>query len=157
VILRRYPPLRRECLIPLLQDVQETLTYLPPEGMDAVARYLGLPAAKVYGVATFYNQFRLTPPGRFRISICRGTACHVIGSATLQQFLESELGIKAGETTRDGLFSLEVVACLGACSMAPVVMVNDQFHGKLTQKSLSRVLKDLRKAALEPTAAQAGG
>jgi NADH:ubiquinone oxidoreductase subunit E len=146
-ILARYPGARREHLIPLLQDIQGELDYLPAEAIDAAARHLGVTAAKVYGVATFYNQFRLIKPGRHRIAVCRGTACHVIGSATLLDHLEAELGVKAGGTTRDGEFSLEIVACLGACSMAPVVMVDGTFHGRVTAKSLARLLRDLRRGA----------
>jgi NADH-quinone oxidoreductase subunit E len=129
--------------------------------MEAVALHIGIPASKVFGVATFYNQFRLNPPGRYRIAVCRGTACHVIGSATILEALESEVGLKAGQTSRDGCFSLEVVACLGACSMAPVVMVNGEFHGRLTTKMISKLVKDIRKkdssGAQNDLATDAGG
>jgi NADH-quinone oxidoreductase subunit E len=145
-LLEKFPRNHREYLIPVLQEVQAKLAYLPPESIDAVAAHLGITAAKVYGVATFYNQFRLVAPGRCRIAVCRGTACHVIGSATLLQALESELGIKAGQTTRDGAFSIETVACIGACSMAPAIVVGERVHGRLTAKSLARLIKELKQS-----------
>lgn len=143
-VLADWPRGRREALIPLLQAIQERQGWLSPPSLRAVAGHLELSPAKVYGVATFYNQFRLTAPGRFHVAVCRGTACHVIGSATVLQALEAELGITAGQTSRDGQFSLEVVACLGACSMAPVIAVNGEFHGKLTAKAIPKLVRSLR-------------
>jgi NADH-quinone oxidoreductase subunit E len=98
-------------------------------------------------VATFYNQFRFSPLGKYHIQVCRGTACHVLGSSTVLQELEKELKIKAGETTRDGLFSIEVVACIGACGLAPVVCINGEFYGKVTSASLKTIIEKLRKEA----------
>ncbi len=143
-LLSGWPRGRREALIPLLQEVQAREGWLSRPSLQAVAGHLGLSPAKVYGVATFYNQFRLTAPGRFHVAVCRGTACHVIGSATVLQALEAELGVAAGQTSRDGQFSLEVVACLGACSMAPVIAVNGEFHGRLTAKAIPKLVKSLR-------------
>jgi NADH-quinone oxidoreductase subunit E len=142
-IFSRYPP-SREYLIPILQDVQDHHGYLSKENIYAVADYLELPESKVYGVATFYNQFKLYPPGRYQIQICRGTACHVKGSLNLLETLKRELGIDAGMTTKDGLFSLEVVACIGACSIAPVLTVNGTFHGRLDAKKVEKIVHGLR-------------
>ena len=138
-IMGRYPPARHS-LIPILQAVQEVEGYVSRDSIYAIADYLGLPESKIFGVATFYNQFRLSAPGRCQIQICRGTACHVKGSLDLLEILQQELGIKAGQTTRDGAFSLETVACLGACSIAPVMTVNGEFYGHLDKKAVRETL-----------------
>jgi NADH-quinone oxidoreductase subunit E len=137
-------PRSREYLIPILQEVQDRLGYLSRESICAIADYLELPESKVYGVATFYNQFKLNPPGKYQIQVCRGTACHVKGSFNLLEALKRELGIDAGMTTKDKLFSLETVACIGACSIAPVLTVNGKFHGRLDVRKVEKILKDLR-------------
>jgi NADH-quinone oxidoreductase subunit E len=142
-IVEKYPR-ERNYLIPLLQDIQEREGYLPKEGIYQVADYLGLPESKIFGVATFYNQFTLVAPGKYKIQVCRGTACHVKGSGLLLENLETELGIEAGETTRDGLFSIETVACIGACSIAPAITVNGEFYGKLDKKKLLDIVETLR-------------
>ncbi len=143
-IYQKYPQQDASNLIPLLQDIQETLGYLPEEEMQKVARHVKIPVSRVYGVATFYNQFRLQPLGKYIIRVCRGTACHVKGSFDLLQTLENELGIKAGETTKDLMFSIETVACIGACSIAPVIAINEEFFGGLTTKSVQKLLKTFR-------------
>jgi NADH-quinone oxidoreductase subunit E len=140
-IFANYPNKSREYLIPLLQDVQEKYGYLSEENLINIAEYLNIAASKVYGVATFYNQFRLVPLGKHIIRVCRGTACHVKGSSKILDAFEAELNIKAGETTKDGLFTLETVACLGACSMAPVIVIDDEFHGKLSLKDIRSLIK----------------
>jgi NADH-quinone oxidoreductase subunit E len=137
----------RDALIPILQDIQSSEGFLSKEDMVLVAHHLGISAAKVYGVASFYNQFRFRKPGLFKIQLCRGTACHVKGSSPLLDALERELAIKAGQTTQDGLFSIEVVACIGACGLAPVVAVNGEFHGGVTTDRLPRILKECRQEA----------
>jgi NADH-quinone oxidoreductase subunit E len=142
-LIRKYPA-ARDSLIPILQAVQEQEGYISRESICAIADYLDLPESKIFGVATFYNQFRLNPPGRFQIQICRGTACHVKGSLNLLEILQQELGVEAGETTRDGLFSLETVACLGACSIAPVMTVNGEFFGHLDKKAVLAILEETR-------------
>jgi NADH-quinone oxidoreductase subunit E len=142
-LFRRYPP-SREHLIPILQEFQDRYGYLSRENIYAIADYLELPESKVYGVATFYNQFKLNPPGKYLIQICRGTACHVKGSLNLLDALKRELGIDAGMTTKDGLFSLETVACIGACSIAPVLTVNGKFHGRLDAKKVDKLVRTLR-------------
>jgi NADH-quinone oxidoreductase subunit E len=101
--------------------------------------------AKIYGVATFYNQFRFQPQGRYHVQICRGTACHVKGSAQLLETLQQELNVAPGQTSRDGMFSLEVVACIGACGLAPVMCVNGEFHAKLTTEKVREVIREYRR------------
>ncbi len=146
-VLDRVPHAKRDALIPLLQEIQEREGFLSQSAMTALAARLGLPAVKVYGVATFYNQFRFHKVGHNHIQICRGTACHVKGSAAVLEALQFELGIEAGATTRDGLFSLEVVSCIGACGLAPVISINGEFHAALTPEKVRTLLNDLRKAA----------
>jgi NADH:ubiquinone oxidoreductase subunit E len=131
-------------VIPLLQQTQELFGYLPVEPMAEIARATGRSSAEIYGVATFYAQFRFTPQGRHLVKICHGTACHVLGADNLDTVLEMELGIKAGETSGDGLFSIEKVACLGCCSLAPVVMIDGVVYGKLTGDKLAKVLRGVR-------------
>lgn len=146
-IVIKYPPGRRDGLIPLLQEVQEACGYLSREAVVLIGQHLRLPASKVYGVATFYNQFRFQPLGRYHIQVCRGTACHVKKSMQTLEALQRALGVKPGQTTRDGLFSLEVVACLGACGLAPVVAVNGEFHAGATPDVVNRLVRVLRKEA----------
>jgi NADH-quinone oxidoreductase subunit E len=146
-IVARYPSGRRESLIPLLQEVQEACGYLSRESVVRIGRHLRLPASKVYGVATFYNQFRFQPLGRYHVQVCRGTACHVKRSQQTLEALQRALKIKPGQTTRDGLFSLEVVACLGACGLAPVVAINGEFHAGATADRVGRLVNALRKEA----------
>ena len=143
-ILRKYPSARRDALIPILQEVQETIGYLSQEAIIEVSRYLRLPASKVYGVATFYNQFRFHPKGKYHFMVCRGTACHVKGSLKVLDMVRRALGIQPGQTTRDRLFSLEVVACMGACGLAPVVNINGEFHAKVSPKKLTRIVAEIR-------------
>ena len=145
-ILARYQGGKREMLIPILQEIQEEQGYLSREAVVAVGRHLNLPASKVYGVATFYNQFRFQPIGRYHIQVCRGTACHVKGSASVLEAIELALGIKAGQTTRDGLFSLEVVACLGACGLAPTININGEFYAGVSPDGVRAILDSYRKS-----------
>lgn len=139
-ILGKYPAGERNMLIPVLQDFQETFGYLSRESMIAASEYLNVPVSKIYGVATFYNQFSFSPKGKNHILLCRGTACHVKGSLGVLERLEQVLGIKAGETTKDGLFSIEVVACIGACGLAPVVSINGEFHAKMTPDAIEKLI-----------------
>lgn len=118
--------------MPALQKAQEIYGYLPIEVQRMVADALGIPLAEVYGVATFYSQFRLVPQGRYRVSVCLGTACYVKGSGKLYEKLQEKLGIGDGECTPDGKFSLDSCRCVGACGLAPVMMVNDDVYGRLT-------------------------
>ncbi len=140
-ILEKYSPNDRSNLIPLLQDVQDEYGYLPEKVLSKVAEHVNMPFASVYGVATFYNQFRLNPLGKYIIKVCRGTACHVKSSANILIALETELGIKAGTTTRDKNFTLETVACIGACSIAPVININEEYFGRLTVNEIPKIIK----------------
>lgn len=146
-ILARFPDSRRDSLIPLLQEVQEAEGYLSRESILRIGRHLDLPASKVYGVATFYNQFRFQAPGRYHIQLCRGTACHVKGSAGLLEVVKRELKIQPGQTSADGLFSLEVVACIGACGLAPVIAINGEFYGGVTTDGIVKILANYRRKA----------
>jgi len=139
-IVSRYPDAHRDALIPILQEVQEADGYLSRETIVGIARHLDLPASKVYGVATFYNQFRFQPKGRFHIQVCRGTACHVKGSAGVLEAIQRGLEVMPGQTTRDGLFSLEVVACVGACGLSPVITVNGEVHAGMTPERTKKLI-----------------
>jgi NADH-quinone oxidoreductase subunit E len=143
-VLAKYPNAQRDQLIPLLQEVQEQEGYLSKDAVIQIGKHLKLPTSKIYGVATFYNQFRFQAIGKYHILICRGTACHVKGSSSLLNTLQRLLKIEAGQTTRDGLFSLEVVACIGACGLAPVICVNGEFHGNLTVDDIPKILNQYR-------------
>jgi len=138
-ILSRYER-SRENLIPVLQEIQRELGYLSQEAMEQAADYLKISSSTVYGVATFYSFFRLAPCGRNTVKICCGTACHVRGGAHILRDIERRLGIKPGGTTADGEYSLETVACVGACALAPVVIVNDDVHGRVTTSSTGKIL-----------------
>jgi NADH-quinone oxidoreductase E subunit len=146
-ILAAYPGAHREKLIPILQEVQKVQGHLSREAMMKVGRHLDLPASKVFGVATFYNQFRFAPVGKFHIQVCRGTACHVKGSKAVADTLRRTLKLEPGQTTRDSLFSFEVVACLGACGLAPVVAINGEFHGGVTSDSIQKLIAKCRRSA----------
>ena len=144
-ILTNYPQAKRDALIPILQEVQERVGYLSREAIIQIGDYLNLPASKIYGVATFYNQFRFQPVGKLHVMVCRGTACHVRGSAKVLEAIKRELKIEPGETSRDGLFSLEIVACLGACGLAPVIAVNGEFIAGVEPDKVKSILNSYRK------------
>ena len=146
-ILRRHSQAGRDSLIPILQEVQEVQGYLSREVVVRVGEYLSLPASKIYGVATFYNQFRFQVSGRFHVQVCRGTACHVKGSASVLEALKRELRIQPGQTARDESFSLEVVACIGACGLAPAVCVNGEVHAGVTPERIRKILNTYRREA----------
>lgn len=128
-------------LISVLHKVQNHFGYLSPEAIDAVAQLMQVPAAKVSGVATFYHYFRLRPCGRYIIRVCLGTACYVKGAERVAQKLKDELGIDFGESTADGLFSLEVSRCLGTCGLAPVIMIGEDVHGPVTPDQVPAILE----------------
>ncbi len=130
----------REDLIPLLQKVQARLGYLPALAMEKIAEGLKLPAADVYGLATFYNQFRLNPPGKHQVKVCMGTACYMVGGDIALESFERRMGIKEGETSLDRLYSLERVACVGCCTMAPVVVVDEEVEGKVTPTRVDGIM-----------------
>jgi NADH-quinone oxidoreductase subunit E len=127
-------------LIPLLQEVQTKLGYLPKKAMQEIAEFLGMPEVEVWGVATFYNQFRFVPLGKYHTMVCMGTACHLAGGRLILEALERELDIKVGETAEDGNFSLERVACIGCCMLAPVVVIKDKIHPKMTPFKVEEAL-----------------
>ncbi len=143
-ILDEHPKANREDLIPILQDIQDNQGYLSENAIVKVGQHLELPTSKIYGVATFYNQFRFEPKGKYHIQVCRGTACHVLGSSTVLDHLEKHLKIKADQTTKDGLFSIEVVACIGACGLAPVISINGEFYAKVTGDSIKEIVETYR-------------
>jgi len=136
-------------LIPILQAAQETYGYLPEEVLQYISSKMKIPLSRIYGVITFYAQFYQKPRGKYIIKFCQGTACHVKGGKGILEEVERNLGIKAGETTDDLMFTLETVACLGTCFLAPVKMINDQYHGKLTPRSASKVIDKIRKAEVQ--------
>jgi NADH-quinone oxidoreductase subunit E len=135
----------RSKLIFLLQQVQERFAYVSPEAVQDIARHLKMSESEVYGVASFYSQFRFERPGKHTIKVCLGTACHVRRGDSLMEFLERELKVTAGHTTQDGQFSLERVACFGCCALGPVVVVNDEVHGRMTATRMQRILKKYRR------------
>jgi NADH-quinone oxidoreductase subunit E len=132
---------RRGSVIPVLQKVQERIGYLPVEVMKRIGERLGVPPAQVFGVASFYAQFRLEPVGRYVIKVCHGTACHVQGAGTITDALSDELGVPDGGTTADRKFTLESVACLGCCSLAPVIMIEGNTYGRLTPDEARRIVR----------------
>ncbi len=135
----------RDSLIPILQGVQECYGYLPPEALQAAADHLHLSKSTVYGVATFYSHFKLTPGGKHTIRVCRGTACHVRGATRVLQDAEKRLAIKPGQTTADGRYTLETVACMGACALAPTLTVDGDTYGRLTPSGVGKILSGSEK------------
>jgi len=133
-------------LIPLLQAAQSDYSYIPEAAIHYISEIVGIPPAQVYGVITFYTQFRLKPLGKYLVRACNGTACHVNGSKLIGQVIEDELGVGLGQTTEDGLFTIQSVACLGCCSLAPVMMINEDTHGRLDPKKIRKILKSYRAA-----------
>lgn len=131
---------KREELIPILQQVQGEFGYLPEQAMLEIARFVRVPESSVYAIATFYAQFRFTPIGKKHVMVCRGTACYVRGAARVLETVEKLLGIKEGETTEDMEYSLETVACIGACGLSPCIMINKKVEAKMTPKRLMDVL-----------------
>lgn len=127
-------------LIPALQQVQQVFGYLPELAMKKLAEFLKLPESTVFGVGTFYAQFKLVPTGRNIVRVCRGTACHVRGSTKILAETEKQLGISAGDTTPDTEYSLETIACFGACALAPVVVINKKVHGRMTVTKIGEIL-----------------
>ncbi len=136
---------RRGALIQVLQDIQDRFHWLPPEALEHVAGALGIPLVQVYGVATFYRSFSLTPRGRHVCTVCLGTACHVRGGGAVLDEFERRLGVAAGGTTPDGAYTLERVNCLGACALAPLAVVDGRYHGQMTQAKVGTVLAAITK------------
>jgi NADH:ubiquinone oxidoreductase subunit E len=134
---------RKRSLIPILQDLQEHYRWLPPEVLNEVAGRLGLSPAHVWSVATFYRSFSLEPRGRHICTVCLGTACHVRGATMVLEHFERKLGVPAGHTSADGEYTLERVNCLGACALAPLVVVDGEYHGQMTETKANEVLKKI--------------
>lgn len=145
-VLAEYADVRGS-LITILQKTQEIYGFVPEDAVYLISERTGVTPAKIMGVATFYSQFRFTPAGRYKIQICKGTACYVNGSERIIDVLMEELGTKSNETTEDGLFSFSVVSCLGCCSLAPVMMINNKAYGNLTGDKIRKIIGDLRKEA----------
>ena len=139
-IVGKYPPRDKSNLIAILQQVQKTKGYITPEAVTSISSHLFISRSQIFGVASFYSQFKFNPPGRNSIKICLGTACHVQGGDFLLNALRSEIGISPNETTADGRFDLERVACLGCCALAPVVMVNDDIFSNMSVVKLKEIL-----------------
>ena len=136
-------------LIPLLQSAQDHFGYIPRRAITYISQVTHIPESTIYGVITFYSQFRLQPMGKYVVRICAGTACHVQGAKMLIDTVQDELGIEVDDTSEDGLFTLSTVACLGCCSLAPVIMVNDEIHGQVTPDQIPLMLRDYRNRAKE--------
>lgn len=143
-ILESYQNVNRDALIPILQDVQDEFGYLTDEALEKIGSHLRLPASKIYGLATFYNQFTFVPRGKYHIRVCDGSSCHLAHAASILKQLHKHLGISDGETTRDGMFSLEVVACVGACGQSPVISINDTFHTRVKSVDVKGILEEIR-------------
>ncbi|MDF2987302.1 MAG: NADH-quinone oxidoreductase, subunit [Eubacterium sp.] len=136
----------RGALIPVLHETQEVYGYLPEDVLKKISEGLNVPLAEIYGVVTFYTQFSLNPKGRFKINVCMGTACYVKGSGDILDRFKEKLGIEVGQCTEDGKFSLDACRCIGACGLAPVIMINDDVHGRLVPDDVDGILdkyKDL--------------
>ncbi len=142
--VRKYPAGRRENLIPILQEIQDSCGYIPEQAVSAIASHLDIPAVKIYSVATFYNEFRFDAGGRYHFQVCQGIGCQLDGSERLRRDLGRLLGIGPGETMGDGLFSLEWVPCLGVCQVAPVLSVNGVLHAGVTPQDLRDLIEQMR-------------
>lgn len=145
-IIHNYPAEQRYSLA-IMQDMQRQFNYIPRDGMEALAEYLGCALSVLYSMATFYKALSLKPKGKHIIKLCDGTACHIRGSMTLKEGVTRALGIDDGETTEDGLFSLELVNCLGSCALAPVMVIDDVYYGKMTMEKLPEVINEYREEA----------
>ena len=139
-----------DAVIPILLGVQDAFGYLPIEALQQVTETTNITPAQIYGVATFYAQFRFNPPGEHNIKVCMGTACHVVGARNFIEVLKADLNLSHGETTPDGKFSLERVACLGCCALAPVVVVNDEVHGRMNRVKFTELLETLKQGGEHP-------
>lgn len=144
-LFMKFPDLSRDNLIPILQATQDEFGYLSEDSLKIIATTLKLPLSKIYGLSTFYNQFRFVPPGKYHIRVCHGTGCHMNDAGLILKEIQKTLNIQDGETSRDGLFSLEVQSCIGACGQAPVISINGKFYNRLTKEKLKSVLQNCRK------------
>lgn len=143
-LLEKYPALKKENLLPLLQDIQSALGHLSDESLDLVAKHLNLPLNRVHGVATFYDQFRFQGKGQHHVRICKGTACHLNGSSTYLKEIEKHLRVRAGHISKDRRYSLEIANCLGACQSAPVIEIDGIYYTNVTPAQLHNLLSNLK-------------
>ena len=146
--INKYPD-KKGILIPVLQDIQAKYGYIPSEAVSLIAKELSIYPIDIYGILTFYAQFHLAPRGQHIITVCQGTACHVMGGKAILDYIASLLDVAVGETTKDGLFTLERVACLGCCGMAPVIMIDKDFYGGCTIQSVEKLLDKYRQAVVK--------
>lgn len=142
-IIERYPREKRYTLA-ILQDIQRKYDFIPREVMVLMSDYLGMPISDIYSMATFYKALSLKPKGKYIIKLCNGTACHIRGSESIREELETILNISPGETTEDGLFSIEVVNCIGACALAPVMLINEKYYGGLTEEKVKAIIDGIK-------------
>ena len=138
---------KKEDLISLLQDIQEEFGYLPRNVLHALSKEIHVPEHEIFGVATFYSQFTFNQPGRHKVRVCLGTACHVRGAVGILEELQRTINIKPGSTSKDGEFSLETVMCLGACALGPIVVMDDEYHGQMTPLKVQKLVRETRKGA----------
>jgi NADH-quinone oxidoreductase subunit E len=139
-------------VIPILQEIQDAYGYVPPAAIQRIGENMGIPASEIFGIVTFYAQFRLQPMGKNLIKVCHGTACHLSGAERMSESLSLVVGAKEGETSQDGQFTVERVACLGCCSLAPCVMLNGEVHGRLTPESITKIINQLQETEALTTA-----
>jgi len=135
---------KKSALIGILQDIQAEYNYLPKEALLRVRESLNIPLTQIYGIASFYKSFSLRPRGKYIVNVCLGTACHVRGAVRILEEVERDLGIKSGQTTKDSNFTLETVNCLGACALGPLMVVNEQYYGKMTPGKAKKALRNYR-------------
>ena len=144
IILKKYKQGKREDLIPLLQEIQEDIGYLSEEAIIKVGSFLGLSTTKIYGLATFYDRFRFIPSGKIQIKICNGTSCFLNGSQSIINKIKEETGVLPGQTTRNGIFSYEIVSCMGGCHSGPLINVNGEYHIHIRAEQLPEMIKRLK-------------
>lgn len=143
-IMEQFQQVNRDSLIPILQAAQDAYGYISDEVVEKIGEKLKLPASKVYGLASFYSQFTFAPKGKYHIRVCNGSACHIDRSESIIKELRKQLGIGDGETSRDGMFSLEVSACIGACGQSPVIAVNEEYYPRMNTRRLKELLEEIR-------------
>jgi len=142
--LTKKQEIKEQSLIEILQNIQNKFSYLPKNELYKISKDNNISLAEIYSTATFYSQFKFNKPGKYQVKVCHGTACHINDAVSISNTVEDILNIKPGETDSEGIFSLENVACLGCCSLAPVIMINDKIYGKLDNKKLKKIINELK-------------
>lgn len=145
-IMKKYPKEKRYTLA-ILQDIQRKYSFISEEAMNSVAEYLDIPLSNVYSISTFYKALSLSKKGKYAIKVCSGTACHIRGSKNIIEEIKNILGINPGETTEDGMFSIEIVNCLGACALAPVMVINGKYYGNMTKEKVRAIIDEYKGAS----------